>query len=70
MTTQIHKSPITLESNFIENNNPFQEENYSEMKKYIQDLESSYQNIQIENEDLKKKITNLEKEKLILSNNL
>ena len=70
MTTQIHKSPITLESNFIENNNPFQEENYSEMKKYIQDLESSNQNIQIEKKKIKKKITNLEKEKLILSNNL
>ena len=64
MSSQIYKSPITLESNLLENNNVFQEDNYSEMKKYIKDLESSFNNIQNENEDLKKKNYKFRKRKI------
>ena len=63
MSSQIFKTPIIQEQKY-------NEENYSEMKLYIQKVESALNNFKLENENLKQTISNLEKEKLNLSSNL
>ena len=69
MSNQVYNSPILQAQNFIENNYP-QDENFPDMKIYIQNYEEKLNNIQNENDTLKNNISNLEKEKLTLLTNL
>lgn len=69
MSSQVYNSPILQAQNFIENNYP-QDENFPDMKIYIQNYEEKLNNIQNENDILKNNISNLEKEKLTLLTNL
>ena len=69
MSSQVYNSPILQAQNFIENNYP-QDENFPDMKIYIQNYEEKLNNIQNENDTLKNNISNLEKEKLTLLTNL
>ena len=69
MSNQVYNSPILQAQNFIENNYP-QDENFPDMKIYIQNYEEKLNNIQNENDILKNNISNLEKEKLTLLTNL
>ena len=58
MSNQVYNSPILQAQNFIENNYP-QDENFPDMKIYIQNYEEKLNNI-----------SNLEKDKLTLLTNL
>ena len=69
MSNQVYNSPILQAQNFIENNYP-QDENFPDMKIYIQNYEEKLNNIQNENDSLKNTISNLEKEKLTLLSDL
>ena len=69
MSSQIYNSPSMQVHNFLESNYP-QEENFPDMKLYIQNYEERFNNIQNENDALKNTISNLEKEKLSLLNDL
>ena len=69
MSSQIYNSPSLQVQNFIESNYP-QEDNFPDMKLYIQNYEEKLNNIQNENDILKNNISNLEKEKLTLLTNL
>ena len=69
MSSQIYNSPSLQVQNFIESNYP-QEDNFPDMKLYIQNYEEKLNNIQNENDTLKNNISNLEKEKLTLLTNL
>ena len=69
MSSQVYNSPILQAQNFIENNY-LQDENFPDMKIYIQNYEEKLNNIQNENDTLKNNISNLEKEKLTLLTNL
>ena len=64
--SEIYNSPILQDQNFSEN----PEDNFSEMKLYIQNVESKSNTLQKENENLQKAISILEKEKSNLANNL
>ena len=69
MSSQIYNSPSLQVQNFIESNYP-QEDNFPDMKLYIQNYEEKLINIQNENDSLKNTISNLEKEKLTLLSDL
>ena len=69
MSSQIYNSPSLQVQNFIESNYP-QEDNFPDMKLYIQNYEEKLNNIQNENDSLKNTISNLEKEKLTLLSDL
>ena len=67
--SEIYNSPILQDQNYIDRiDNP--EDNFSEMKLYIQNVESKSNTLQKENENLQKAISILEKEKSNLANNL